>query len=340
MGESAAAIAGHLLLMTSSSKEVQIFPHVRVDGDCLGSSAAMAMALKLLGIRARIYMDEPIPERLEFIGIEPTLFEIFDQNRLDEYIEQQGIAMAVDCSEAARMGRSGSLFARASACLVIDHHISSGLSAGLRYVDPKAAAAAEIVLEIIHILEKMTGKKLLDAEVSNCLMVGLQSDTGRFSYQNTTPKTFRAAAELLENGANVYINAYNLYDVTNVERMRLTSLALSSAKFYFGGRLAMTNVTQDMIRECKASEDASDGLAASLRDIKGVIVSFAVRETADGEIRVNIRSHDPFDSAAFAAIFNGGGHHRAAGFSILDMSILDVSKLIIEKVGEVISENA
>jgi len=196
------------------------------------------------------------------------------------------------------------------------------------------------VLEIIHILEKMTGKKLLDAEVSNCLMVGLQSDTGRFSYQNTTPKTFRAAAELLENGANVYINAYNLYDVTNVERMRLTSLALSSAKFYFGGRLAMTNVTQDMIRECKASEDASDGLAASLRDIKGVIVSFAVRETADGEIRVNIRSHDPFDSAAFAAIFNGGGHHRAAGFSILDMSILDVSKLIIEKAGEVISENA
>ena len=340
MGESAAAIAGQLLLMTSSSKEVQIFPHVRVDGDCLGSSAAMAMALKLLGIRAKIYMDEPIPERLVFIGIEPTLFEIFDQNRLDKYIEQQGIAMAVDCSEAARMGRSGSLFARASACLVIDHHISSGLSAGLRYVDPKAAAAAELVLEIIHILEKMTGKKLLDAEVSNCLMVGLQSDTGRFSYQNTTPKTFRAAAELLENGANVYINAYNLYDVTNVERMRLTSLALSSAKFYFGGRLAMTNVTQDMIRECKASEDASDGLAASLRDIKGVIVSFAVRETADGEIRVNIRSHDPFDSAAFAAIFNGGGHHRAAGFSIQDMSILDVSKLIIETAGEVISENA
>ena len=238
------------------------------------------------------------------------------------------------------MGRSGSLFAHASACLVIDHHISSGLSAGLRYVDPKAAAAAELVLEIIHILEKMTGKKLLDAEVSNCLMVGLQSDTGRFSYQNTTPKTFRAAAELLENGANVYINAYNLYDVTNVERMRLTSLALSSAKFYFGGRLALTLVTQDMIRECKASEDASDGLAASLRDIKGVIVSFAVRETSDGEIRVNIRSHDPFDSAAFAAGFNGGGHHRAAGFSIFDMSILDVSKLIIEKVGEVISENA
>jgi len=340
VGESAAAIAEHLLQMKLSSKEVQIFPHVRVDGDCLGSSAAMAMALNKLGIQAKVYMDEPVPERLEFIGLAPTLFEIFDHDKLDEYFDLQGIAMAVDCSEAARMGRSGSLFAHASACLVIDHHISSGTSAGLRYVNPKASAAAELVLEIIHILENLTGSKLLDAQVSNCLMVGLQSDTGRFSYQNTTPKTFRAAAELLENGANVYINAYNLFDVTNVERMRLTSLALSSAKFYFGGKLALTQVTQDMIRECKASEDASDGLAASLRDIKGVIVSFAVRETADGEIRVNIRSHDPFDSAAFAAGFNGGGHHRAAGFSIMDMSILDASKTIIEKAGEVISKNA
>jgi len=340
VGDNAAAIAENLLRMKSSSKEVQIFPHVRVDGDCLGSSAAMVLVLKLLGIRARVYMDEPIPERLEFIGIEPTLFEIFDQNRLDEYYDLQGIAMAVDCSEAARMGRSGSLFAHADSRVVIDHHISSGMSDGLRYIDPKASAAAELVLEIVHVLENLTGKQLLDSEVSNCLMVGLQSDTGRFSYQNTTPKTFRAAAELLENGANVYINAYNLYDVTNVERMRLTSLALSSAKFYFGGRLALTLVTQDMIRECKASEDASDGLAASLRDIKGVIVSFAIRETADGEIRVNIRSHDPFDAAAFAAVFNGGGHHRAAGFSIQDMSILDVSKIVIEKAGEVISENA
>jgi len=339
VGESSAAIAEQLLLLTDSSTEVQIFPHIRVDGDCLGSAAALAMALKILRIRAKVYMDESIPERLEFIGLDPTLFEIFDQNKLDEYTRMQGIAMAVDCSEAARMGKSGELFSKADHCLVIDHHISSGKSQGLRYVDPKAAATAELVLETIHILEKITRTDLLNPEVSNCLMVGLQSDTGRFSYQNTTPRTFRDAAELLEKGANVFINAYNLFDVTNVERMRLTSLALSSARFFNAGKLAITVVTQEMIRECKASEDASDGLAASLRDIKGVIASFAVRETADGEIRINIRSHDPFDSAAFAARFGGGGHHRAAGFSMHDMTVYEVSNLIIEKAGEVLSAN-
>ena len=339
MGESAVSIAEQLLLLIDSEKEVQIFPHIRVDGDCLGSSAAMAMALRKLRIPAKIYMDENVPERLEFIGIDPALYEIFDQEKLEAYAGLQGLVMAVDCSEADRMGRSGSLFSRAHLCLVIDHHISSGLSDGLRYVEPKAAAAAELVLKVIHILEKKTERSLLDAQVSNCLMVGLQSDTGRFSYQNTSARTFRYAAELLENGANVYINAYNLFDVTNVERMRLTALAMSCSKFYYGGKLALTVVTQDMIRECKASEDASDGLASSLRDVKGVIVSFAVRETSDGEIRVNIRSHDPFDSSSFAARFGGGGHHRAAGFSMQRLSASEVSNIIIEKAGEFLSEN-
>lgn len=339
MVEIAEAISEQLLVLTDCSKEVQIFPHIRIDGDCLGSSVAMALVLQSIGIRARVFLDEPIPERLVFIDTEPALIEVFDPASMDSYLQNQGIVFAVDCSESGRMGRCGELYSCGKITVVVDHHISSGESFGFRYINPKAAATAELVLEVIHILEKKTGKKLLNAGVSNCLMVGIQSDTGRFSYQNTTPLTFRAAAELLENGANVYINAYNLFDVTNIERMRLTSLALSGAKFFHGGKLAMTVVTQDMIRECMASEDASDGLAASLRDIKGVVASFAVRETTDGEIRVNIRSHTPFDSAAFAANFGGGGHQRAAGFSMHNVSAHDVSQLIIEKAGEWLSES-
>jgi len=339
MENSAVVIAEQLLLQADSDKEVQIFPHIRVDGDSLGSAAAMAMVLKKLGIRARVFMDEPVPERLAFVEIQPDLYEIFDREKLDAYKADQGEVLAVDCSQGDRMGRSGELFSMAAEALIIDHHISSGNSQGFRFIDPKAAAAAELVLKVIHIIEEKTNRKLLDPAVSNCLMVGLQSDTGRFSYQNTTSDTFRAAAELLENGANVYINAYNLFDLTNVERMRLTARALSAARFFYGGKLALTVVTQDMIRECQATEDASDGLASNLRDIKGVIVSFAIRETADGEVRVNVRSYSPFDSAAFAAKFGGGGHQRAAGFTVQKMPVNEVCRQIIEKAGEELSEN-
>ena len=338
MNKSAIAIADQLLLFVDSSKEVQVFPHVRVDGDCLGSAAAIAMTLRKLRVHVRVFMDEPIPDRLRFLEIQPELFEIFSSDKMTEYRTVQGAAIAVDCSEADRMGRSGDLYADAPISFVIDHHVSSGKSSGYRYVDAKAAAASELVLDVIRILEEKSGQILLDSDISNCLMVGLQSDTGRFSFQNTTSHTFRAAAELLDHGANVYINAYNLFDVTNVERMRLTSKALSHAKLFFGGKLALTVVTQEMIRECKASEDAADGLAANLRDIEGVIVSFVIRETSDDETRVNIRSYDPFDSAAFAEAFGGGGHHRAAGFSMQKMSVNEVFKVIIEKAGDFLSE--
>ena len=120
MGDGAAAIAERLLLTTDHKKEVQIFPHVRVDGDCLGSAAALAMALNSLHIHAKVYMDETIPERLAFIGIDPVLLEIYDPKKLDEYYDRQGEALAVDCSEASRMGLSGALFEKAEQKLVID----------------------------------------------------------------------------------------------------------------------------------------------------------------------------------------------------------------------------
>lgn len=340
MEDSAIRIADRLISFANTESAVQIFPHVRVDGDSLGSAAAMALVLRRLNIRSSVVMDEPIPERLTFLEIPEDLVIIYDPKRKNEYCKSQGIALAVDCSEGSRMGKSGQLYDCCSEPLVIDHHISSGESKGFRYIDPLAAAAAELVLRIIHILEDKTGKKLLDPLSSNCLMVGLQSDTGRFSYQNTTPETFRAASELLENGANVYINAYNLFDLTNVERMRLIARAMSEAQFFFGGRLALTVVTQDMIRDCRATDDASDGLASNLRDIKGVVASFAVRETPDGEIRVNIRSYQPFDSAAFASSFGGGGHQRAAGFTVTGKQADEVCALILEKAGEVLSDRS
>lgn len=338
MSDSVFAIVDLLMKCKGVKKEVQIFPHIRLDGDCIGSAAALAMTLNKIGIQAKVYLDEPIPDRLLFLGISDELCVIYDKDRVGERLELQCVAVAVDCSEDDRMGRSGVLFRDAKTIVVIDHHVSSGEASGTRYVDPKSASTAELILHIIRQIESKTGENLMDTDIANCLMVGIQSDTGRFSYQNTTPDTLRAAAELLDSGANVFLNAYHLFDVTSVERMKLIAKAMTTAKMFFGGKLAMTVVTQDMLRDTNASEYAADGLVSSLRDIQGVVASFVVRETDDGEIRVNIRSREPFDSAAFAEMFGGGGHHRAAGFSFRDMSSNEACRLIIEKAEKYFSE--
>lgn len=338
MNKSLLAIVEHLLALRNCKDEVQIFPHVRVDGDALGSALALALSLQRIQIPAHIYCDEPVPERLLFLNLPKDIVTVFDPEKLSYYAERQEAAMAVDCSEANRMGKSGTLFALAKEPMVIDHHVSSGVSDGLKHVAPHAAATAEIAYEVISELERSTKVTLLDAYTANCLMVGLQADTGRFSYQNTTAKTLRVAAALLEAGANVHTNAYNLFDITDAPRMRLTSTAMINAHFLCKGKLVWTKITKEMIQDSGASDDAADGLVSNLRDVKGVLVSLVIRETASEEVRVNIRSHSPFDSAAFATAFGGGGHQRAAGFSMTGKSIDDVCRIVLEKAGEILSQ--
>lgn len=325
------AVAELLIDMRGSRKETLIFPHLRPDGDCIGSAAALATALRKLEISSFVVVDEAIPDRLRFMAIPDDLLILYTPDLIERKSPDMGIAVAVDCSDAGRMGNSGALYSVSVQTAVIDHHISSKGVAGIRYIVPTSASTAELVLHVIRNMEEKTGQALMDPNIANWLMVGIQSDTGRFSFQNTTPDTFRAAAELLESGANVFSNAYHLFDLTSVERMKLIAKAMAGAKMFFGGRIALTVITSDMLKDTNTTDYATEGLVSSLRDIEGVIVSFVVRESDEGEVRVNIRSREPFDSALFAESFGGGGHHRAAGFSMYGLTANEVCKMIIDR---------
>jgi phosphoesterase RecJ-like protein len=324
-------VADLLLGMRGSRKEVLIFPHLRVDGDCIGSAAALAAALRKLQISSAVVIDEAIPDRLRFMAIPDELLVLYTSDIIKIKTPLLGLSVAVDCSDAGRMGKSGTLYTASAQTAIIDHHVSSKGDSGIRYIVPTSASTAELVLNVIRCIEKKTGLDLMDSNIANWLMVGIQSDTGRFSFQNTTPDTLRAAAELLESGANVFSNAYHLFDLTSVERMKLIAKAMAGAKMFFDGRIALTVITSDMLRDTNTTDYATEGLVSSLRDIEGVVVSFVVRESDEGEVRVNVRSREPFDSAAFAETFGGGGHHRAAGFSMYGVTANEVCKMIIER---------
>ena len=169
--------------------------------------------------------------------------------------------------------------------------------------------------------EVSSGKTLVDGFEADCLMVGIQSDSGRFSYENTRPSTFRIAAELMERGANVTDNAYHLFDETCEGKVLLHGLAMSDMKLYADGRIAITKITLDMMEKTHAPEGAADGIVNVLRDIDTVLAAFVIRENEGGELRVNCRTKEGFDAAEFAQTFGGGGHRRAAGFSSKNIDI-------------------
>ena len=316
-------------LPSDKEKEIQIFPHARVDGDCVGTAVALASSLRKLGYRAQVILDWQIPPRLSFMNVPDDLITVVTDDNEQQIRSRQGLAFAVDCSEGHRMGKAESLYSGAEKKVVLDHHVSASPEAEIAYVDGKSASCAELMYLLLKEWEEKFGLKLIDRFEADCLMVGIQSDSGRFSYENTRPSTFRIAADLMERGANVTDNAYHLFDETCEGKVRLHAMALSNMKLFADGKIAVTKITQKMMDETDAPEGAADGIVNILRDIDTVLASFVIRETENNELRVNLRTKIGFDAAEFAQKMGGGGHHRAAGFSGKNVDIDSFADTIV-----------
>lgn len=326
-------LADRLLAAREIPGSIIIYPHIGIDGDAIGSALALAIVLEQLGVKVRLPLDEEVPDRLLFL---PSLdrIEPFDEALIEEMAADQQLALLLDCSDGDRAGRRKALFDLAPQVAVIDHHVSGGESGTLRWVDPQAAATGEMVFELILELEKRLKTQLIDKNIEILLLTAIISDTGGFVFSNTSARTFRTAAALMDRQIDLRRITYHLFDLTSQERLRLMGRVFTEARFHCDGRLAMALADQKLITSCGASDADLEGVIGHLRNVAGVEVAFLIRELADGTLRVNIRSSDDFNAAQFARLFGGGGHAKAAGLQLKPMNLDAAADLIIDKAGE------
>ena len=326
-------IAERLLEAREKPGAVFLYPHIGIDGDTLGSALALTLVLRRIGVAVRLPLDEEIPDRLTFLpGLE--LIEPYNEELLESLVSDQQLAIAIDCSDSERVGRRRALFDRSPESAALDHHVSGGESGGLCWIDPSAAAAGEIIFDLIRRLENSTGMPLFTEDTETLLMTAIISDTGGFVYSNTSARTFRTAASLMDGEVNLRKITYQLFDMTSQERMRLMGRIFTDARFSHHGRMALALVGQNLLAEYQATDADLEGVVAHLRNVAGVEVAFLIREITGGLLRVNIRSSDGFNAADFAGMFGGGGHPKAAGLQLRDMGLEDAARLIIDKAGE------
>ena len=333
MSESIARLAERLLMARGTPGSVFLYPHVGVDGDALGSALALAVALRRIGVRVRLPLDEAVPDRLDFLPA-LDLIEPYGENLIEEMAADQQLALALDCSDGERAGRRKGLFDLAEQIAVIDHHVSGGDSGDLRWIDPEAAATGEMVFDLITVLEGRLGVSLIDKDIEILVMTAIISDTGGFVFSNTSARTFRTAAALMDGEVDLRRITYQLFDLTSQSRLRLMGRIFTGAVFHCEGRLALAMADQKLLSTCGAGDADLEGVVGHLRNVAGVEVAFLIRETADGKIRVNIRSSDQFNAARFAGLFGGGGHPKAAGLQLDYLGLDDAANLIIGKAGE------
>lgn len=276
--------------------------HTNPDGDSIGSMLGLGMALRALGKKRVRLRTDTFPPVYSFLPGAP-LIEVWGEDE-----PTPAVFVALDCATPERFSGGKECFAGAAITINLDHHFSNSYFAGYNCVDPAAAAVGE---QVFLLLEKMLLKP--DRDVATCLYTAIITDSGSFRYDNTTPRTHRAAAELLEYGADSGTVNTTLFETRSREQTKLLALVLGTLTVSPGGKVAWLTATRDMLRVTGVEDIETEALIGFARAVSGVEVAILFREQTDGTVRVGLRSRQQFDVNTLARQFGGGGHPKAAG---------------------------
>lgn len=291
---------------------ILVISHRKPDGDTSGSGGALCHALKRLGKTCWMYRNPELTERL----LEYTEDLLAPESFVWDYV----VSVDVPDLDLFPVGFSGKID------LCIDHHPSNSRIGEINCIDSERASCAEVVLGI---LEKLIGNP--DSREAELLYIGLSTDCGCFRYGNTDEAAHLAAAKLIACGADTIAVNKRFFETVTLPRIRLEGMLYSGFEFYRDGAVAVSVVTQEMIRLSGASEDDMDSIASLPVRVDGVEVGVTIREQPDGSCRVSARSVKAFSCTELCRAFGGGGHVRASGCTV-NKSITCTKELLLAEI--------
>ncbi|NLV72186.1 MAG: bifunctional oligoribonuclease/PAP phosphatase NrnA [Actinobacteria bacterium] len=307
-------------------KRILAVSHEAPDGDALGCLSAFLLMCEQLGIPCRGYVpgESGIPPEYLFL---PKVRGVLRGR--PPSLEPETTIYFFDCASLLRSNSHG--FPEDVVRINIDHHADNPGYGEYNLVDADAASTTVILHEIFE-----AGGFSVDREVATALYVGLVTDTGRFQYSNTTPDAHRTAAALQECGVDVAWVYRQVYESTPLPKLLLLERALRHLEVRLGGALAVSWLGNDDFVQTGADEGHAEGLIDTLRRIHGVRVAALVREKSGEngvQAKVSLRSTDgSLNVAELAHKRGGGGHARAAGFTV-DEDLATVLDWIETEVG-------
>ena len=192
--------------------------------------------------------------------------------------------------------------------LNIDHHPDNRGYGTVNWIDPSAAATGEMVFDLIRAL----GHRV-SPEIALNLFTAIHTDTGSFRYSNTTPRTFRIAAELTASGADPALVSDRLYQRRAPDALGTLGEVLRRVRVSDDGRVAWLTVPRGLASEAFL---AAEDLVSYPRSIEGVEVALLLREEAGGLVKASLRGKGQVAVNRIAHRFGGGGHENAAGCTV------------------------
>ncbi|SES68421.1 phosphoesterase RecJ domain-containing protein [Pseudobutyrivibrio sp. C4] len=314
--------------LLTNAKTVGISGHIRPDGDCVGSCLAMYNYIVTYypNVEAHVYLD-PIPNTFKFLKNADKIQDIHtvsEDTVFDLYI-------ALDCSEGSRLGDAFNFFEKAKHTVCIDHHFSNNGFSEFSYIIPDDSSTCELVYNQI-------GKEKITKDIAECLYLGIIHDTGVFQYSCTTEATMAAAGFLMTKGIDYPKICTDTYFAKTMVQNRMLGKALLGCRTYLDGKVIAAVITAEDMAEFGAESKHLEGIVQQLRDTTGVEVAVFLYELTDGDFKGSTRATGDVDLTVITSVYGGGGHKKAAGFSVDTDKPWDVIDNIVSMVEKQLKE--
>jgi phosphoesterase RecJ-like protein len=285
--------------LISRAERVLIISHIRPDGDAVGSLLGLGLMLEELGKEVNLVLEDGVPLVFHHLTGADKVYR--------EAVGVYDLIIVVDSSDMERIGSV--LDDHGEPDVNIDHHPTNTQFAKLNLVRDHAVATVEIIYDLALALSLP-----INLPIAEALLTGLLTDSLGFRTSNTSPRTLRIAAELMERGANIQV----LYRKAMLEKTfeAVSYWGQGLSRIQREDRLLWTSLSLEdrKIADYPGRDDAD--LVNVLTRVRDTDVCVVFVEQTDGSIKVSWRAQPGFDVASIATQFGGGGHKPAAGADI------------------------
>ena len=308
-----------ILVEIKKANDIVLMAHEAPDGDAIGSSLGMGLALRNMGKNVTVLMKEDFPENFKFL---PGLDMIKEKPEIEVF----DMAIVLDCPNLKRAHSDfWDYFRNAKVKVEIDHHTKNDMFGDYNVVNHVAPATCQILVSSFEYLGIEITK-----EIGTCLLTGIITDTNGFRNTNVTTESFEFGSWALENGLNLpQIYKQAMLTMTK-SKFEAEKLAMNRLEFFADGKIAFTYMSTDDDIQLNVKPGERDGIVEIGRGIEGVEVSIFLYEKEKGW-KVSLRSNEYVNVADVCFTFGGGGHIKAAGAN-MNMTFEEAKKAIISEV--------
>ena len=304
-----------------AADNILVLCHKNPDGDTIGSAAALCRALQDCGQTAYLL---PNPE------ITATYAPYAAPYWAPEDWQAEHI-VSVDIADASLLPENAQSY-RDRIELAIDHHPSQTFFARNTCLEADSAACGEIVYEIIQHLTALT------ADIALPLYVAVSTDCGGFQYGNTTARTHRIAAALMDCGIDVAPVNKALFRTKSRTRLAMEAWMAEWAEYYDHDRVVVMQIPLSLCLDYKATEADVEELSSLAALVEGTDCGVTLRELKDGRVKISLRTGPRVNATEVCALLGGGGHAAAAG-ATLHGTLGEVKQAVLQAIDMVAGED-